>query len=159
MLLRCSDKLARRIFPRFFSITLIFSRPPCSTFSTSTTQWIGLIPVALLRRHRTLSTNIELFSKFALWILTIPKPRSVSISSTLAFFHLGILLTVSGECMQCCYIGFLMSHCVVYSFGPAVTFGHLCLSRPPPPSLSPTSVTLDILPAFMPKLHRGALGR
>jgi len=113
-LLRCSDKLARRIFPLFFSITLIFLRSPCSTPSTSTTHWIGLIPTALLRRHRTLSANIELFSKFALWILTTPKPRSVFISSTLAFFHSGILSTLSGKCVLRCYIEFSWHGHVVF---------------------------------------------
>jgi len=36
----------------FFSVTLIFSRPPCRTSSTQTTPWIGLISVTLLRHHR-----------------------------------------------------------------------------------------------------------
>jgi len=148
-LLRYSDKLARRIFPPFPSITLTFSHLPRSTSSTSITHWIGLISVTVLRRHRTLSANIGVFSKSALWILTIPKPRSVFISSTLVFFHLGILLTVSGECTQCFYIGFLMSHRAVYSFGPAATLGHSCLPWLPPP------YTLDILPGFMLKLHGG----
>ena len=45
-LLRFSDKLARRIFPLYFSITLIFLCSPCSTFSTSSTRRIHLILAA-----------------------------------------------------------------------------------------------------------------
>ena len=46
LLLRFSDKLARRIFPLFFSITLIFLRSPCLTFSTSRARRVHLILAA-----------------------------------------------------------------------------------------------------------------
>ena len=45
-LLLFSRGLARRVFPLFFSITLIFLRTPYSTSSTSTTQRTRSISIA-----------------------------------------------------------------------------------------------------------------
>jgi len=109
-------------YSAIFLITL-YLRPPCSTYGTSTTQWTGSISVAFLRYRRTLPLDIEFPQKPALWILAVPKPRSVLVSSTVAFCHLGILLAVSGECIRRCYIEHLTSHHVC-SFGPTATSGH-----------------------------------
>jgi len=134
----------RRVFLLFFSMTLVFLRPPCSTYHTSKTHWTGLIS-AVLRRHRALSANIEFLSKFALWILVTPKPRSVFISSTLTSFSLGDFLMIPGERTQRWNVKFLTSYHVVYSSGPLQP-QPLGPSQVTTPSLSPTSATLAILP-------------
>jgi len=108
---------------RHFSDHSYILRSPCSTYGTSTTQWTGSISVAFPGYRRTLPLDIEFPQKPALWILTAPKPRSVLVSSTVAFCHLGILLAVSGECIRRCYIEHLTSHHVC-SFGPTATSGH-----------------------------------
>jgi len=112
-LLLFAGKLARWIFPIFFSITLIFLCPTCSTSSTSTTQRTRPVSMASYSRGSVLLNDIELSPKTQLRIFATPRAQSVFISSVLAFLHPGFLLMGSGEFLLCCYIELSWSYRVV----------------------------------------------
>jgi len=77
-----------------------------------------------------------------------PKTRMASISPTLEVFHLGALLTISGECVHRCYIGFLRAAILCTLLG-LLQLWALESSQDitgVTSDLFPTSMTLAILP-------------
>ena len=111
------------------SITLIFFAPALFDVqhlknSTNPLGFYGVLmgPLSISRQY-WVSPKLKLLNS------RDPQARSVSISSTPVFFRLGVLLTVSSECVPCCYIEFLMILRVPHH-GEVVGPVWLCLAEP-----------------------------